>query len=221
MTRVDLDRVWMQRSEANLPFVMRFVMTGRAPVSFLAREDSLPLQQNFRDHACRHHPVRRRYQPHLYDGTEPSAAISLTREELADAAEAITGTPFEYPLHTHIVRPTAASMARFRTLHSAVCQLAKITPDALANPASIKAMERELAHALVTCLTEQRTPTTKYAWANHRTMVGRLEDFLRERHYETVYLAEICAAIGVSEPTLGAVTNTSASVRCGISGCAG
>ena len=46
MTRVDLDRVWMQRSEANLPFVMRFVMTGRAPVSFLAREDSLPLQQN-------------------------------------------------------------------------------------------------------------------------------------------------------------------------------
>ena len=43
---------------------------------------------------------------------------------------------------------------------------------------------------------------TRSCGGNHVRVIGLFEDFLAARQYEPVYLAEICAAIGVSERTL-------------------
>jgi len=203
VARIDLHRLWMQRSETNLPWIMRFGISGRAPVSFLAREDSPPIKQNGVELTAADIFLHGQGTNHTWTtGPTHVAAMALTLEEMATEAQALTGQPFEFPLHSHVVRPTAASITRLRTLHTAVCQFARYTPETLANPAMARALEQELVHALVTCLTEQRPANTKYASAGHANVVDRFRDFLGERGYESVYLAEICAAIGVSERTL-------------------
>jgi AraC-like DNA-binding protein len=63
------------------------------------------------------------------------------------------------------------------------------------------ALEEELVHAMVACLTEDPGSGRKTG-GNHSKVVARFEQFLEARQYEPVYLAEICAAIGVSERTL-------------------
>jgi AraC-like DNA-binding protein len=63
-------------------------------------------------------------------------------------------------------------------------------------------MERELVRTMVACLAGPMPAASRPHGASHFKVVARFEDFLAAKRYEPVYLAEICAAIGVSERTL-------------------
>src|SRR5262249_19836915 len=121
--------------------------------------------------------------------------------DFAAAAEAVIGRPLAAPAQTRVVRPTSTLMARLMALHETAAKLARGAPETLAHPATAKALERALVHAMIACLADDASPAGK-AGRGHAKVVARFEEFLEARRYEPVYLAEICAAIGVSERTL-------------------
>jgi len=130
------------------------------------------------------------------------ATMSLTPEDLAAAGKAIAGRELTAPSDTLVVRPPPAAMARLMALHGAACHLAKGAPETLAHPRVAKALEQDLVHAMIACLAGGASTGSKSCGRAHAKVVARFEDFLAAKRYEPVYLAEICAAIGVSERTL-------------------
>ena len=105
------------------------------------------------------------------------------------------------PAETRSIRPRAPLMARLMSLHENAGKLAKEIPTALANPVTASALEQELVYAMIACLTDGSASGGRSRSA-HAKVIARFEAFLESRQYEPVYLAEICAAVGVSERTL-------------------
>jgi len=128
--------------------------------------------------------------------------MSLTSEDLRIAAESIIGRELTPPPTTRVVQPNPSRMARLMSLHEAAMHLARAAPDTLARPQTAKSLEQALVHAMVTCLDARQPAKTKTAMRHHSRVIARFEGFLAARRYEPAYLAEICAAIGVSERTL-------------------
>jgi AraC-like DNA-binding protein len=205
LIQIDLDRLWMQRGFDNLPRIVRSsAATGRAPIVFLADADQAPWQYDgvevttgeivFLGQPTEHH--------HRTLAASRWATMSLTPEDLAVAGETIAGRALTIPLDTQVFRPAPAPMTRLMALHYEAEVLAKTAPDILARPAVAKALEQELVYAMVACLAGHMPAEAKSCGGHHARVIARFEDFLAAKRYEPVYLAEICAAVAVSERTL-------------------
>jgi AraC-like DNA-binding protein len=205
ITTIDLHRLLMLRATLTVPAIIRTAITsGRATIMFLADrqqgsfgygnremvpDEILSYGQDANDHFRSGANLR-------------CAAMSLTPDDLVAAGEAIAGREIAVPSANRIVRPEPAAMCRLMVLHDAVGKLAEAAPEKLTNPAIATALERELVHAMVRCLIEPIAAGERGDTTRHARIIGRFEDYLASRRYEPIYLAEICAAIGVSERTL-------------------
>jgi hypothetical protein len=138
----------------------------------------------------------------IYNWTaDPSrwSAMSLAHDDLAAAGRAILGHDREAPRRTYVARPAGGAMTHLRTIHNAACKLARSDPSAFSRSTTVKALEQELVCTLVTCLAGPISAAARIDRGQHAKIVTRFEEFLRSRQSEPVYLAEICAAIGVSD----------------------
>jgi len=133
--------------------------------------------------------------------------MSLTHEDLAAAGWAIVGREMSAPSNTVVARPAPRSMGRLIRLHRTTTHLARTTPNILANQTVAKALEQELIHAMVNCLSGDMPKETERHGRQHARVIDRFEDFLAAKRYEPVHLAEMCATIGVSERTLRSCCN--------------
>jgi AraC-like DNA-binding protein len=206
LIRISLHQLWMQRSKSNLPWIMRsWTDPARLPIVFLADTNQAPSHHGGEEMSAEQIAVYRGGINHSWtEGANRLASMSLTPDDLDATAEALTGRGFPVPADNYVLRPDPKSMARLRTLHQATGQLAATAPDVLANPAVAKALEQELVRAMVDCLAGPAQAETKpCSWMHGRTM-RRFEEFLAAKRYEPLYLAEICAALAVSERTLRA-----------------
>jgi AraC-like DNA-binding protein len=206
LVRVDLDKLWLQRGSETLPRVVHVANDpNRAPIFFLADAEQPAMRHRgnllsageiavYSLGAVSHHRTR---------AATRFATMSLTPADLAAASEAISGRPIEMPAQSRSVRPAAPLMARLMALHEKAAALAKEAPHILAHPETAKSLEQELVHAMVACLTDTQSSRAE-STGGHARIIERFEDFLEARRYEPVYLAEICAAIRVSERTLRA-----------------
>lgn len=201
--RVDLHQLWMQRISDKLPRIIQATHhSGRAAILFLTHSAQAPVRHSgvevapgeiiaLHDGASFHHcseaPCR-------------VAAMSLTLADFAAASKAIIGHELAPATETRVIRPDATAMARLMALHDKASKLAMDGAAELTYPASAMALEQDLVRAMVACLAEPGA-ATKVA-RGHAKVVARFEEFVEYRRYEPVYLAEICAAIGVSERTL-------------------
>jgi transcriptional regulator GlxA family with amidase domain len=88
-------------------------------------------------------------------------------------------------------------------LHKTIGQLAHDTPDILELPEVRRSLEERLIHVMVRCLAGDAVETTT-GGRSHDAIVVRFEEFLEANPDRPLYLAEICAAIGVAERTLRA-----------------
>ena len=204
LTRIDLDRLWLQGSRSGSPYITHSANDPRrVPVLFLSEADQPPMRHNGIELSAQDLVIYRQGATnHVWlEGINSVASMSPTPKDLAEAGTVIVGHELTTPRETHIVRPAPALMARLRTLHKAACQFARDAAEALAHPATAKALEHELVRAMVACLAGPLAKS-KMPGGGHFQVIGRFEDFLAARRYEPVYLAEICAAIGVSERTL-------------------
>ena len=207
LTRIDLNRLWMQRSQTNLPWIMDSANDpNRAPLLFLADADQASLGESGTEVS----PgevlfFRRGAKKHSWtSGPSRLATMSLTHEDLAAASEAISGRALMAPSNTYVTRPDPAAMANLIALHQAAGELARTSPAILATPGVAQALEQKLVHAMVTCLGSGASAERRSCGWQHSRVIARLKRFLEARQYQPVYLAEMCAAIGVSERTLRA-----------------
>jgi AraC-like DNA-binding protein len=205
LTRIDFARLALQRSDKKGPSVVLSATDARrVPVMFLAdAEQQVPLRNGMQlsaDELVVHRPGSTNHlQAH---SASRLAMMSLSTDDLAAAAIALTGHEFPTPRHTYLVRPAPDLIARLRALHASACSLARNEPEAWSRPATVKALEQELVQAMVACLTDHPSVTAKRDGGSHARVMTRFEDFLAARQLEPVYLAEICKAIGASERTL-------------------
>jgi len=93
-----------------------------------------------------------------------------------------------------------AAMSRLLSLHNAVDGLATTTPEILAHPEVAKAIEQELARALIACLSG--TVSTESRQPLRGIVMQRFEQMIEVHRDKPLYLTDVCAALGVSGRTL-------------------
>jgi len=203
MTQVKFPRMWITRYdiEAAAATIRSASLVNRIVFSFPADFD----QGSYRLGSLELRPGDLlTYGPGIANyfhisGPRRSAALIMTHDDLVSTASAITGREPTPPSDPKIIRPATAAMSRLLRLHAAVGRLAKASPNLLDNPAVINAVEQQFAHIVVRCLTDPMREVTRSDVAQHIRVIRRFEDYIASRQYEPVYLAEICAGIGVSE----------------------
>jgi AraC-like DNA-binding protein len=204
VTQVALDQLWMARFNERLARVQTGVINrGRQVVGFVTKANQPEL------YCC-----GRLLSPgeiQLYDfkgahyksgGGFESATMSLPIEDLAAASVAITGRTVPDISTRQFVRPDPELMDRLLRQHQMVGQMAKTTPDLFAAPGVARALEQQLTYTLVKCLTDAATSRATVSALRHDAIVARFEDFLEANPNTSLYLTEVCAAVGTTERTL-------------------
>jgi AraC-like DNA-binding protein len=206
VVRIDLNKLWMQRISDRLPRIIQASNDpSRAAILFYAHVKQSPMRHAGVDIGP-HEIVVFNLGASFHHRTQAAcqlATMSLTPADLAVASRAIIGRELTPPRDTRVVRPPRAWLARLMALHARAVRLAKEEPESLAGPATAGALEQDLVRAMVECLAGS-SPSDSRSGGKHAKVIARFEDFLESRRFDPVYLAEICAAIGVSERTLRA-----------------
>src|SRR5260370_25884967 len=130
--------------------------------------------------------------------------MSLPPDERSAWCKAITGHELSKASLKRLVRPSPTLMSRLLKLHGMVRQIAKTTPNLLELPEVVRALEQELIHVMIRCLTEGDSSELTAGGRRHDMIVARFEEFLDANPDKPLYLTDICAAIGVAERTLRA-----------------
>lgn len=204
LTWINLHSLWMQRGQTSLAQLVRStILETRSPIFFLTDERGpilhtgmklAPGEMMFYGRGAGHY-YRLRSDSHW-------ATMSLPPEELAAAGQALAGCDLVSPEFTARVRPPPHLLARLQRLHEAAGHLAAVAPSVLAHPEVARAIEQELVRGMVACLT-QGVGLDPVAMRDIRVPVmRRFERVLEKNEDRPLYLAEICAAIGVADRTL-------------------
>jgi AraC-like DNA-binding protein len=205
LTQVTLNRLWMQRLSENLPRVHKgSIKRGRRIFSFLIGEQPevyhcgrlFERGELIADDFDVQHAVTA--------GDYRLGSVSLTPEDLVAACQVVAGRYFDTERSKHFIRPDPQLMGRLLRLHETTGQIARSTPELLEIPEVARALEQQLIHALVRCLTEGDVSTLSKGTLHTETIVARFEEFLEANPNTPLYLAEVCAAVGSAERTLRA-----------------
>src|SRR5262249_49224009 len=94
----------------------------------------------------------------------------------------------------------ASADGTLQNVHAAAVNLAANAPDVLTNPEVASAIEQELLRALITCLTDPAM--IKRPNPNGQLVLQRFHEVVEAHQFEPLYIAEVCASIGVPARTL-------------------
>jgi AraC-like DNA-binding protein len=206
LTQITFNQLWMQRFRQRLPQIttskvnlarkiIGFHLNLNSPSLQYCGMDVVPGDIIVNDFDVTH----QRYEGDLQYGT-----MSLAIDDFEAATKAITGREYLGSPLKHLIRPNRALMSRLLKLHEIVGQIAHTTPDILVLPEVVRALEQEIIHMMIRCLTEGEPAGITAGGRRHDLIIARFEEYL-EAHPDTpLHLVEICAAIGVAERTLRA-----------------
>jgi len=204
LTWVELRHLRLMRGEENLPRVANIALAS--DLVFIAFPihhnppqifDGVELQPgNIVFHACaeRVHQWTR--------GPSKLGLISLAPQHLAAYGKALAGVELVAPPLARILRPSRLDASRLRSLHAKACRLAETKPKLLAHPEVSRAIEQELLHTLIKCLTSSEVYAFSGPKRHHLHVVAQFEEMLSKHSERQLQLPELCTAIGVSERTL-------------------
>jgi AraC-like DNA-binding protein len=205
LTRIDLQRLWMQRGHQGLPCIARTVEnTKRISIFFLAEPDEPAMYYNGREFDSGMIVVD---QPesinHLRFATLCRwGTMSLTPEDFSAAGRSLVGREVDAPPYANVIRPDGGSNSRLLHLHRTAASLARTAPERLSHPETARALESALTHTMIRCLTDHLTILDTFGERLHSTVMARFERIMAAEPTKPLYLAEICSATGVSERTL-------------------
>jgi AraC-like DNA-binding protein len=204
VTQIGINRLLIHRVRISLPEVNTVALKhGRKSIGFLTEPNSAPLRHCGFEVLPGDIVVNRSDVAHQRSGANfHYGAMSLPNDDLEAAIEIIIGRELPETPHTRVIRPASALMLRLLKLHKAIGQLAHDTPDILELSAVRRALENELIHVMVKCLAEGAAVEPTAGCRRHDTIITRFEEFLEANPDRSLYLTEICAAIGVTERTL-------------------
>jgi AraC-like DNA-binding protein len=139
---------------------------------------------------------------HRTTGASKWGLLSLPPDQLVACGRALTGLEIPAPPAGRVLRPSRIASARLLQLHSKACRLAETRPEIIAHPEVTRALEQELLHALVHCLTADVVNENVEARRHHASLMVRFEDELARNAVRQPTMLELCATIGVPERTL-------------------
>ena len=202
LTQINLDKVWMQRGNENLPHVVAGTVTPiRKAITFLTKEQEMiycgqpvlpgSIIVHRTDSQHRRNAANRNW-----------GSMSLAHDDFHTACKAITGCDIQDEALGFVVRPDPNLTSRLLQVHETVEMIAKTSTDIFVMPEVGRSLEQRLIHLMVRCLTDGVSlPMSTGSW-RHDRIVARLEEILEANSDKPLYLAELCAAIGVAERTL-------------------
>src|SRR5271165_4318996 len=204
--RIDLHRLWMQRSCQNLPQIVHSsLVSGRAIISFptLAELSQVwngvkTLPSSFVRHSDGEHYYWRSSGPYH------RGAMSLPVEDMASLGAAMAGCDLAPPRAPLFITPAPTAMARLQRLHAAAGRLAEEAPEIIADPDAARGLEQALIEAMVACLGKGEIGEDSVAQRHHMLVMRRFRRVVEENPTEPLYMPEICRAIQVSSRTLRA-----------------
>jgi AraC-like DNA-binding protein len=204
LTRIDLNRLWMQRFSDNLPRVAdaNSLLGDRAYFTFLLRPGPSLLQAGLEISSSafiRHGRPREYFQRSF--GPASFGTMSLPLDHLAAAAQA-AGCDLDPPPEMLPVASRPAALRRLKLLHAAAGRLAEEAPEVIANPDAALGLEQALVGALVECLSDSGERETRLAQGQHAIVMQRFRRMIEENLEQPLYIPEICKAIRVSERAL-------------------
>jgi len=205
ITQVEMHRLCVQRFKVASPAVCKVAYkSDRRSVGFLTESNSASLQHRGLDILPGDIIISGSDVAHRRSGADfHYGSISLATNELDAAGRVITGDEYMTRLDQPI-RPHRLPMARLLKLHKLLGQLAHDTPEILKLPEVVRALENELVHAMVECISDGADFEATSGGRRHDMIMRRFEEFLAAHPHRPLYLTEICAGIGVAERTLRA-----------------
>jgi AraC-like DNA-binding protein len=203
LTQINLNKLWMQRLHQELPQVQIGAVTpNRKVIGFLTEARQPALHHRGEEISSNDIVVNTGMMHQRTEGDCRYGGMSLSDDDFDAACQAITGRDFAVPAFKHIFRPGPDLMRRLLNLHEMVGAIAKTTPELFDLPEAVRALEQQLIHLMVRCLTEGSVSTMTGGGRRHDAIVARFEEFLEANPNTPLYLPEICAAIGAAERTL-------------------
>jgi len=139
------------------------------------------------------------------DGPCRWGAIRLPDEELLRYGRALCGAGFAALPAFAVWRTPPAAARCLAQLHRAAIRMAEARSGALADVAAVHGLEQQLIHALIECLCRGAPQEEPSCARRHRGILARFEDLLPADQFPRI--AEICAALGVSERLLRGCCN--------------
>jgi AraC-like DNA-binding protein len=204
LTWLNLRRLHVLRASENLPRIAFISLSpARVFVSFPTSAESpltyggLGLQ--FGD-VVFHSRGERMHQ--RTNGESQWGLISLPPEQLAACSKALTGLKITSPPAGRVLRPSRSTASRLLRLHSKACRLAETRHKLIANPEVARALEQELLHAIVNCLTADDANGNLKTRRHHADTMVRFEGALTAHIGRQLNMPALCAVIGVPERTL-------------------
>ena len=128
--------------------------------------------------------------------------ISLAPEPLAAYSKALTAQSVRPPSDSRVIVPAPGVSKALLNLLSKACRLAETRRELIANPEVARALEQELLHALVNCLSTGNADRISRSRRRHSDIMVRFEEVLATRSGPHLDLSELCTAIDVPERTL-------------------
>ena len=126
----------------------------------------------------------------------------FSAKQLADCGEALTGQPMASLRVSRVLRPTRPETLGFRSLLRHACHLADIGRNLVRRPEVARALEQEMLHAVVHCLTADDAGDIAKARRRHAAVVVRFEEVLTKHIDWKLNMQALCAEVGVAERTL-------------------
>jgi AraC-like DNA-binding protein len=205
LTRIGLHHLWMQRNLTSRPQITHLADHDyRCPIAFLTDAQQAPIARTGKQVQPGTIVVSAPRAEYYYRMAGPCRIgfMSLAPGELAAAGRAIAGYDLTTPVETRLVRPPEHLMARLLRLHAAAGHLAATTPDILTHPEVARAFENELVRAMIGCLADAAAVDNGSHQRVRMPVMQKLERMVGEAEGAPLYVAEVCARIGVQERTL-------------------
>ena len=95
-------------------------------------------------------------------------------------------------------------MQRLTRLHIMAVRLVRDAPEMLQRPEAIRGLEQAVIEAFAGCLVTDQTPEETAGQRNHAIVMRRFHRLMADHPAGTLFLTDVCAAIGVSARTLRA-----------------
>ncbi|WP_168195458.1 helix-turn-helix domain-containing protein [Bradyrhizobium sp. NAS80.1] len=203
LLRLKLDHLVIMRLRESLPRIACISLAADRvflsfPVGRVSLEcDGFAFQS---DQIALHGPSQQMHQ--LSSGKCQWGLISLPVEQFEKSGAALTGQPILRPRSTRLLHPTGVDLALFRHLFQHACHLAAPANKLIEKPEVARALEQDMIHAVIHCLTGDGTENRSRTRSNHTALMTRFEAALRKSVDRKITLPDLCAEIGVAERTL-------------------
>jgi AraC-like DNA-binding protein len=207
LTQVSLGKLWTHSAHEDLPRIyVGAVKPHRAAIGFLTRPNQPPMLHRGVTVSPGDIIINDTDMMHRRTAANCDwGSMSLPKHDFDTTYQAVTGHEYAWSRSKHLVKPAPDLMSRLLKIHGMIDQLAKMMPDILSLPEAVRALEQELILVMIRCLTDGESKSMTTGGRRHDMIIVRFEDFLETHPDQPLYLAEICAAIGVAERSLRAV----------------